>query len=227
MRRNNRNNTVPVPAPPDPSPPSPPSTPPAAPVPPPTWAELFDIKLQLFLLKCKVFMYVNKYEFINGIYAVVVCVLSVYSFDTVYDFQKHIIKTVHGLIINSESITLHEGLFFILYFMVFIIIGICVHNSLKSILSPSLFDETKIFSDDDQGEKVRFCDGKTDVSLWAKTHDEHNLMLLGNQNDYNRQRKLKIRLRVSQIEKPSWYWKCIGFEDQHVEIVSLHREFDV
>ena len=99
-----------------------------------------------------------------------------------YDFQKHIIKTVHGIIINSKSITLHEGLFFILYIMVFIIVGICVHNSLKSILSLSLFDEAKIFSHDDQGEKVRLCDGKTDVSLWAKTYDEHNLMLLGHYN---------------------------------------------
>ena len=50
---------------------------------------------------------------------------------------------------------------------------------------------------------------KTDVSLWAKTYDEHNLMLLGHYNDYNRQRKLKICLCVSQIEKPSWYWKCM------------------
>lgn len=74
MRRNNRDNAAPAPAPPDPSPPS---TPPAPPAPPPNWAELFDIKLQLFLLKCKLFMYVNKNEFINGIYAVVVCVLSV------------------------------------------------------------------------------------------------------------------------------------------------------
>ena len=74
MRRSNRDNTVPAPAPPDPSPPS---TPPAPPAPPTTWAELFDVKLPLFLLKCKVCMYVNKHEFINGIYAVVVCELSV------------------------------------------------------------------------------------------------------------------------------------------------------
>ena len=219
MRRNNRNNVVP-------DPPAPPPAP-APPPPVPPWSQSFDPHFQLFLLKMSEFISVNKYEFINGICGVAICVLFVYSFDVVHDFRKHVGVTVYEAIINSESITLEDGLFIILYIMVFILIGVFIQNTFKSVLFPPSLDETKIFSDDEQEEKIRFCDGKIDVALWAKTYDEHTLMLLGHHNDYNRHRKLKIRLRVSTIEKLSWYWKCIGFQDKHVEIVSLHREFDI
>lgn len=187
----------------------------------------FKESVDSLLSASRQFAHDNRREFIYGFCGMVLCFLFAVSFNVMNDLPKKLLNSVFSNVLDDETITFYEGVCVVLYIFVCLFVGIYAQNVLRMYFAPTKPYETRIFPPQDEGEKVRFCDGNTDVSLWVKSQEERHTMLLGERENIDVYRKLKVRLRVCTIEKSTWYMKLLGFEDKHVENIDMYREFDM